>query len=361
MGRIESISARAFRVPTDRHEQDGTLDWDSTTMVFVEARSSSAVGYGYTYCHEAAKELIESKLADELDGCDATRVRTAWRKMLRAVRNIGRPGIAACAISAVDTALWDLKAKLLEVPLVTLFDSAQSSTPAYGSGGFTSYSIDELCEQLRGWVDEGFDAVKMKVGRDAEADRTRVKAVREAIGDAKLMVDANGAYSRQQALKMASFFADQGVVWFEEPVSSDDLEGLRLLRDHGPPGLEITAGEYGYDPWYFARMLGAGAVDCLQADVTRCLGFTGYLEVGSLCEAQHVDLSGHTAPTLHAQVCPAVLSTRHVEYFWDHMRIERRFFKHHPQIRNGALLPNTERPGAGLEPRFEVMDEYAIE
>ena len=151
------------------------------------------------------------------------------------------------ALSAVDLALWDLKARLLDKPLVAALDAAHDGVPIYGSGGFCSYSDARLAEQLSGWTEEGIPRVKMKVGREPERDRGRVRTAREAIGeDVELFVDANGAYTRPQALEWARLYADEfGVKWFEEPVSSDDLEGLRFVRDHSPPGLEVAAGEYG--------------------------------------------------------------------------------------------------------------------
>lgn len=204
------------------------------------------------------------------------------------------------AISAVDNALWDLKAKLLGVPLVRLLGRVRESVPAYGSGGFTSCDAARLRSQLGGWAREGFAMVKMKVGRNPDDDAARVREARSAIGDAaQLFVDANGAYARKQALVLAAAFADCGVGWFEEPVSSDDLAGLHLLRDRTPAGMDIAAGEYGYDSCYFRRMLEAGAVDVLQADATRCGGITGYLRAAALCEAFNVPLSAHGAPGLH--------------------------------------------------------------
>jgi L-alanine-DL-glutamate epimerase-like enolase superfamily enzyme len=220
--------------------------------------------------------------------------------MIHAIRNLGRPGIASMAISAVDTALWDLKAKLVDLPLVTLLGQVHDSAPVYGSGGFTSYSLERLREQLGGWVAQGIPRVKMKIGTHPSEDLERVKAARQAIGKgAKLFVDANGAYSRKEALAFAAAFAELEVSWFEEPVSSDDLEGLHLIRDRAPGSMEIAAGEYGYDLIYFRRMLEAGAVDVLQADATRCGGITGFMQVAALCQAHHLPLSAHCAPSLH--------------------------------------------------------------
>src|ERR671939_151301 len=197
--------------------------------------------------------------------------------MVKAIRNLGRPGICSMAIAAVDVALWDLKAHLLDLPLVTLLGAVREGVPIYGSGGFTSYPAEQLQEQLGGWVAEGIPRVKMKIGHNPPDDLDRVQAAREAIGpDAELFVDANGAYSVKQAIHLAERFAEQGVSYFEEPVSSDQLEDLAFVRQHVP--MAVAAGEYGYDPWYFRDMLRTDAVDILQADANRCLGITGWLQ-----------------------------------------------------------------------------------
>jgi L-alanine-DL-glutamate epimerase-like enolase superfamily enzyme len=264
------------------------------------------------------------------------------------------------AISAVDCALWDLKARLLNLPLVTLLGQLREGAEIYGSGGFTSYSDTELADQLSTWVKAGITRVKMKIGRDARLDVHRVQVARDAIGAAaELLVDANGAYSRKQALRQAEAFSHFGVCWFEEPVSSDDLAGLRLLRDRAPAGMEIAAGEYGYDLFYFQRMLAAGAVDVQQADITRCGGVTGLLQVASLCQAYNVPLSTHTAPALHTHVACAIAPFRHMEYFHDHVRIERMLFDGLPQLVNGKLRPDLSRPGLGLELKRAEAEKLA--
>jgi L-alanine-DL-glutamate epimerase-like enolase superfamily enzyme len=347
---IERIEVSAYTIPTDFPESDGTLEWDSTTLVLVEAAAGGERSLGFTYAGTASARLIHDRLARVVCGRDALAVAGAWAAMVDAVRNLGRPGIASTAIAAVDTALWDLKARLFGLPLVRLLGAVRESVPVYGSGGFTSYSIDQLREQLGGWVAEGISRVKMKVGRDRETDVTRVRAAREAIGpEAELFVDANGAYTRKQALAFAGAFAGSGVTWFEEPVSSDDLAGLRLLRDRGPAGMDVAAGEYGYDLFYFRRMLAAGAVDVLQADATRCAGITGFLRVGALCEAEPIPLSAHTAPSIHAHPCCALIPAVHVEYFHDHARIERLLFDGALAPRGGILRPDLSRPGLGLD------------
>ncbi|HVX10163.1 MAG TPA: enolase C-terminal domain-like protein [Pirellulales bacterium] len=358
---IDSLDVSAYTVPTDQPESDGTSEWNKTTLVLVKAQAMGKQGLGYTYADVATAALIRHTLADIVTGLDAFAVSDAWHKMVRAIRNLGRPGIASMAISAVDSALWDLKARLLELPLVTLLGAVHQTVPVYGSGGFTSYSEEQLCKQLGSWAADGIKQVKMKIGRDPMADRRRVAAVRQAIGDqTKLFVDANGAYSRKEALSQASTFDGRGVVWFEEPVSSDDLEGLRLMRDRAPAGMEIAAGEYGYDLVYFRRMLAAGAVDVLQIDATRAGGITGFAQAATLAAAYQLDVSAHCAPSLHAHVCCALANVRPLEYFHDHVRIEKLLFDGVLTPTNGELRPDSSRPGIGLELKAADANRFAV-
>ncbi len=358
---IERVDVSAFKVPTDSPESDGTLSWDSTTLVLVQVHAAGMAGLGYSYANRATAALIHDTLAPLLQRGDAFDVPRHWLAMAHAIRNFGRPGIASMAIAAVDTALWDLKARLLELPLVVLIGMARSQVPIYGSGGFTSYSIGQLQQQLAGWAAAGIRRVKMKVGREPDKDLERVQRAREAIGHGtELFVDANGAYRRKQALTYLEAFAAAGVTWFEEPVSADDLAGLRLLRDRAPPGMDIAAGEYGYELPYFQRMLQAGAVDVLQADATRCAGFSGFMKADALCEAQCLPLSSHCAPFLHLPVCCASSRVCHMEYFHDHVRVANLLFDGVPAPVEGMLSPDLSRPGLGLELKHADAQRYAV-
>jgi L-alanine-DL-glutamate epimerase-like enolase superfamily enzyme len=358
---IQHLRTSTYRIPTDAHESDGTFEWDATTLVLVEAGAGGMNGLGFTYADEATARLIDGSLRQVVTGLDALDIPCAWIAMVQAIRNLGRPGVSSMAISGIDNALWDLKARLLGQPLVKLLGSAREALPIYGSGGFTSYTNDQLQRQLGGWVENGIPRVKMKIGREPDRDVARVAAAREAIGKkAELFVDANGAYSRKQALQLAYAFSELRVSWFEEPVSSDDLEGLRLVRDGGPPGMEIAAGEYGYDETYFRRMLNAGAVDVLQADATRCGGVTGFLMTDALCQAAHQPISSHCGPSMHVHVGCAAKTMRHAEYFHDHVRIENLLFEGVIQPVEGALQPDLSRPGHGLELKRAEAEKYAI-
>jgi L-alanine-DL-glutamate epimerase-like enolase superfamily enzyme len=358
---IDDLEVSAYTIPTETPEADGTYEWDSTTIVIVEVAGGGKQGLGYTYADSATAKLIDDKLKQVALGRDAMSVQGVWLAMLHSIRNLGRPGICAMAISAVDTALWDLKARLLDLPLATLFGQVREILPIYGSGGFTNYSDEQLQNQLSGWAQGGIPHVKMKVGRDAKIDRQRVAFARKAIGeDVDLFVDANGAYSRKHAVAQARAFEQFDVRWFEEPVSSDDLEGLRFVRNDAPAGMEIAAGEYGYDIDYFRRMVDVGAVDVLQADATRCCGFTGFLQVATLCDAHHVPLSSHCAPALHVHAGCAVPAIRHAEYFHDHVRIEQMIFDGFAEPIAGTLRPDLARPGLGLALKRADAQRFAI-
>jgi L-alanine-DL-glutamate epimerase-like enolase superfamily enzyme len=359
---VQQLEAGAYTIPTDCPEADGTLSWDSTTIVVVHARAGGCVGLGYTYGDASVATLIDSKLADIAAGHDALDPPAAWSAMVRAVRNVGRPGIASMAIAAVDVALWDLKAKLLELPLCKLLGMARDSVPVYGSGGFTTYSLEHLGEQLAGWVSAGIPRVKIKVGTVPDDDPARVRAARDAIGpQAELFVDANGGYTVKQALALAERFRDEAQVsWLEEPVSSDDLEGLALVRRRAPAGIEVAAGEYGHDASYFQRMLQAGAVDVLQADVTRCAGITELMRVDGLCRGHLRPLSLHCGPAVHLHPGLALEQLVHLEYFHDHVRIEQMLFDGVPEPRDGALYPDLDRSGIGLELKREEAERYAL-
>jgi L-alanine-DL-glutamate epimerase-like enolase superfamily enzyme len=357
---IESVAATAYRIPTEDPESDGTLAWDATVLVVAEVRAGGSSGMGYTYADAAVAGLIRSKLAKAIEGMDALSIEAAWHAMGSALRNLGGPGLSAMAVSAVDTALWDLKGKLLGLSLARLLGAVRPSIPAYGSGGFTSYGIPRLQRQLAGWAAEGFSNVKMKVGSDPEADPARVRAVREAIGEAGLFVDANGAYAPRQALGLARRFSEAGVSWFEEPVPHWDRHGTRAVLDGVPAGMEVAGGEYGYRPQEFLAWIEGRTVSVLQADATRCGGITGFLKVAALCEAAAMPLSSHCAPSLHIALGCALDPMRHLEWFHDHVRIEEMLFDGFSRPRNGCLAPDPARPGLGLALKRDDAAVFAV-
>ena len=358
---LSQVHAAAYRIPTDAPEADGTFAWDATTLVVVHLTAGNRTGLGYTYADASIVAVIETLANKQLKGRDAFDVPTARLALQRAVRNFGRSGLAACAISALDAALWDLKARLLGLPLASLLGRCRDAVPIYGSGGFTTYSDEALRAQLAGWVErDGCRFAKMKIGSEPERDPARARAAKQAIGAAELFVDANGAFSAKQALTFVAASRDTDIRWFEEPVTSDDPPGLRLVRERTPPGMAVAAGEYIYDLDDARILLEAHAVDVLQADVTRCGGVSGFLDVGALCEAHHTDLSGHCAPALHRHVACAVPRLRHLEWFHDHVRIEQMLFDGSPVPDQGVIRPDLSRPGHGLELKEKDAERFLV-
>ncbi len=358
---IEHCRVSAYKLPTEKPESDGTLKWHFTVLVLVEIGAGDLNGIGYTYADSATAVFVKEHLVPLLEGEDAMDNTRLWHWMFHQARNLGRPGITSMAISAVDVALWDLKAKFLQLPLCRLLGQKRQFLPVYASGGFTSYDPEEIAEKFSEWKAGGYHMFKMKIGRNKAEDLQRMRSARQTIGEEnQLFVDANGAYAPKEAIAMAAEMEQFDVRWFEEPVTSDDPEGLKLVRAHVPAETEVAAGEYAYTPNDFRRFLEKRAVDVLQADATRCGGITGFLKADTLCEAFHIPLSAHCAPALHLHVGLCSEKIRHAEYFRDHVRIEKELFEGCPEARDGKLWPNLERWGLGLEFKFADAEKYQI-
>lgn len=356
---VTNGSVDFYTIPADAPEADGTFAWESTSMALVRLECGEAKALGYTYADAATATAARKLLKEIVIGSDPLRHGETLQRMLRSIRNMGQTGIAMMAVSAIDNALWDLRARLVNLPLVGLLGQVRTGIPVYGSGGFTTYSSKRLADQLGGWAARGFGGVKMKIGTHPEKDPERVRTAREAIGDhCNLFVDANGAYSATQAIEMAHRFAEQGVSWFEEPVSSDHLVGLGQVRQRAPLGMDIAAGEYGYSASYFRAMLDAQAVTVLQADCTRCGGISGFLDAAALCWAHNVPLSAHCGPSMHLHVCCAAPRAVHMEFFHDHARIERMFFDGFSEPVEGCMIPDLARPGNGLALKERDADPF---
>ena len=349
---VTAVDVSTYRVPTVAPEADGTATWDATELVVVQPVAGGVRGLGWSYCAApAAAAVIGDHLTPVVVGHSALDVPGLWQRMAIAVRNAGRPGLVSMAIAAFDLALWDLKAKLLDLPLDRLLGRCRDTVPVYGSGGFVSLDDEQLSAQLRHWTDEvGVRAIKIKVGerwgQAPKRDLARTRRARAVVGDdVELFVDANGGYSIGQARRLGAVYDDLGVTWFEEPVSSDDLDGLADLRRQ--LRCDIAAGEYADSSAYAQRMCASGAVDCLQLDVTRCGGITGWLRAAAIADAHGLQVSGHCAPSLHLAPALAAPNLRHVELFADHERLEPMLFDGVPPTQAGSVVP-TERPGNGM-------------
>jgi L-alanine-DL-glutamate epimerase-like enolase superfamily enzyme len=349
---ITGVSTAVYTFPTPEPEADGTLQWDATTAVTVTLRAGGRTGLGWTYSSPAAASVIHDKLADSIRDREAYDIAAGWTAMHRACRNLGTKGLVMQAISAVDIAWWDLKARLLDVSTSALLGQCRSEVPIYGSGGFTTLSDAQLEEQVGWWHSVGCPAMKIKIGESwgtqPERDLARVDRLRTLAGDsATLMVDANGGYNVGQARRIGHTLDDLGVSWFEEPVSSDDTSGLAQLRTS--LRCDIAAGEYAADLYEVRALL--PVVDCLQLDATRCGGYTGWLHGAALAASQNLQVSAHCAPSLHACVAAAVPNLRHVEWFVDHARLEPLLVAGLPEARGGALHVDATSLGHGMSIR----------
>lgn len=360
--RIKKLQVNAYTISTETPvESDGTIEWNATTLVLVELSAGNVKGIGYTYADQSAAAFILSVLKHIVIGMNAMNIPAISAKMISAIRNNGNTGIAMMAVSAVDNALWDLKAKLLELPLCLLLGQARESMKLYGSGGFTSYDKNKLQQQLSGWAEEGFEHVKIKIGREPSKDVQRVEWARKAIGEnVHLFVDANGAYNIKQAIDKANEFSAYSVSWFEEPVTSDNLSGLQNIKNHVAAPMQIAAGEYGYNIFYFKNMLEAGSVDVLQADATRCGGISNFIIAAHLAAGFQIPFSSHCAPALHLHAALSIPEFYIAEYFYDHARIEYILFDGISPPVNGLLKPNLQLPGLGLEFKYADAEKYKI-
>ncbi|MCQ9165986.1 MULTISPECIES: enolase C-terminal domain-like protein [unclassified Arthrobacter] len=360
---VEELKTAAYKVPTDAPEGDGTFAWDSTTLVLVQASAGGVTGLGWTYGPAACSALVGEVLSPAVQGLPALDVGRAAQAMAQATRNTPRPGMAAYAISAADCALWDLKARLLHLPLHRLLGAVRDEVAVYGSGGFTTYNEAQLAGQLGGWVHgQGIPRAKMKIGEsfgtEEGRDVERMRQARDIIGpNAALFVDANGAYTAKQAIRIMAKVRELDISWFEEPVSSDNLAGLREVRER--VDADVAAGEYGTDLAYYRRMCVADALDCVQADVSRCGGISEWLRIAALAAACNLEISGHCAPHMTVHAAAATPNFRHLEWFHDHVRIENLFFEGCLDPHGGALRPSTE-PGNGLAVRTGAMEEYRV-
>jgi len=345
---ITGVATAVYRFPTKQPEADGTLRWDATTAVTVTLSAGGQTGLGWTYSSPAAAAVIQDVLADAVRDRDAYDIPAGWSAMHRACRNLGTRGLVAQALSAMDIAWWDLKARLLHIPLGALMGRCRRDVPIYGSGGFTTLTDAQLAEQVAWWLSAGCTAMKIKIGDSwgtrIDRDLDRVRRLRELAGDSvDLMVDANGGYSVGQARRVGAELDRLGVSWFEEPVSSDDTAGLATLKS--ALLCDVAAGEYAADVYDVRALL--PVVDCLQLDVTRCGGYTGWLRGAALAQAHNLQVSAHCAPALHAPVAASIPNLRHVEWFADHARVEPLLVDGTPDVRGGAMHLD-DRVGHGM-------------
>ena len=285
--KITSIETISLNNPRATPIQDATTEtpnnFSGRGQLFVRIYTDEGVeGLGMTYSSPGVKDVVENALMQILIGRDPMDTEKIWNDMLWKVRSYGRKGVALCAISAVDIALWDLKAKFLNLPLYKLLGAYTNSVPVYGSGGWTNLTKSELIQEMTDYVESGIPRVKMKVGKNfgncEREDIERVEAVRDAIGyDIALYIDANNGYRKKQAIYMAKEFEQFQVGWLEEPLIPDDVDGMsEIARSTTIP---IASGKLEYTKYGFKELIYRGGADIVQPDAGRVGGVTEWIKV----------------------------------------------------------------------------------
>jgi L-alanine-DL-glutamate epimerase-like enolase superfamily enzyme len=303
--------------------------------------------------------VVENVFKELLIGKDPFNIEQLWNDMFWAVRGYGRKGVAFYSISAVDIALWDLKAKALGLPLYKLLGPYAESVPIYGSGGWTNYTESELVAEMTGIVDRGIKRVKMKVGKDfggsEREDIQRLAAVRKAVGDdVAVYVDANNGYYPKQAIYMAKEFEQFQVGWFEEPTLADDIPGLAEIRR--AINIPVASGEQEYTKYGFRELIAGGAVDIAQPDVGKIGGVTEWMKAAHLAHAFNLPVAPHAVQLVHLHVCCATPNLKVVEYLVGAELVDKVWYTEFPEPKDGMWSPYPDRPGLGLE-----LDPYSVE
>jgi L-alanine-DL-glutamate epimerase-like enolase superfamily enzyme len=350
--RIERAVVKFFDVPTEVPEKDGTLEWQSTGLVTLELYAQNHIGLGYTYADRATSEAIVQHGLPVILGRECGDHFILVEKIKKLCRNLGNSGISAMALSAIDIALWDLRARSLNISIQELLGIRRRNVSFYGSGLFLSNETSELTKQVHLFKELGIHKFKMKIGEDLEGDMARVRLVRDLIGkDSDIYVDANGAYNPKAALNIAYQLAKENVSWFEEPITSDDKRGLQYLRNNFPYSLQLVAGEYCYQTADVLELLENKAVDVLMVDATRCEGISGMIIASHLARAFNIPFSTHCAPLLHGNIGVSFDNLLISENFYDHYLIERKYFEHQGSYENGKFIPDENQCGFGWKLR----------
>ena len=346
------------------HDPEGFVIQDATifppkegaqgrSALFVHIKTDEGIeGLGTSAGSTAVQAVVEDSLKGVLIGEDPFNIEKLWNLMFWTVRGVGRKGIAFCAISALDIALWDLKAKALNLPLYRLLGPYTDTVPVYGSGGWTNFSESELVAEQVGYVERGFPRVKMKVGKDfgmsEDEDVKRLAAVRKAVGDdVEIYVDANNGYYAKQAIRMSQIFEQFDVKWFEEPVLADDIEGLSVISQSTT--IPVATGEHEYTKYGFKELIVRGGADIVQPDIGRVGGVTEWMKVAHIAHGFNLPVAPHAYQLIHLHVACATPNLKVVEYLGVSDKSDRVWYTEFPEPVNGMWSPYPDRPGLGLE------------
>jgi L-alanine-DL-glutamate epimerase-like enolase superfamily enzyme len=357
--KIDDVRTEWLRVPISPPIADSSHVLRFMDLIVVEVRAGDHSGWSYMlsfdYAPALLKGIIDRELKGYVVGCSADEIRAVYEQNLRTTEYIGREGLAMWGTAAIDVALWDLLARRLEVPASLLFGRRVSAVPVYGSGGWISYSDEELADEVGRYIARGFGGVKIKIGSSREdQDVERIRAVRCALGpDRKLMVDANQGLTLERALRLVRRVEDCHLDWLEEPFQKNDLESYTRLAS--ATDIPLAAGEREFSVEPFRRMANARSVSIMQPDLLRVGGVTGWRLVAALAEAHLLRVAPHFYREYDVHLAAAQPNLVAIESFdWLNDLLEQPF-----EVRDGlAVVP--ERPGFGVNFRPEAIRQFRV-
>lgn len=359
--KIENIETAYYRLPLEPMGDAGHGAIDTEELITLTLRADGLTGHGYTYTigrgGRAIQALIDHDIAPLIVGQDASDIRGLWDLMWQRLLYVGRGGLASFAIAAVDVALWDLRGVREGKPLYALLGAEAREIPAYGSGVDLPKSLEDLLAQTEGFMERGLPGVKVKIGRpDPREDEERVGAVRKLIGDdVDLMVDANMAWTADEALERGRRLEQFDLYWYEEPTIPEDVSGhARLVRELDVP---IAIGESLHSPHEFRRYVDEKAVEVLQIDPITNGGITSSLEALKMADEAGLKTSSHYTDELSAHL---LCASREPVYLEKHAFALDTYLEEPQQVVNGHVRP-TETPGTGLRFDERALKPHRIE